>query len=103
MVNTAYAMAPPPQGQSGGSMLLGFVPIFAMFAIFYFLLIKPQQKKQKERQNMLNNIKEGDNITTQGGILGKITKIKDDIVTIQVADQVRIKITRSSVSSVKVK
>lgn len=69
--------------------------------IFYFLLIRPQQKKNKQIQEMRNNIKIGDEITTIGGIQGKITKIKDDLLTIEVgADKVRLQIARWAVGNI---
>ena len=105
MIENAYAMAPPQAGAEGGSAGAGFLgilpPMIVMFAIFYFLLIRPQQKKQKEHQAMLDSIKEGDNILTSGGIYGTIKKIKEDVITVQIADNVRVKVSRKSVSSVK--
>jgi len=105
MIENAYAMAPPSGGTEGAnpsSGLLGILPpMIAMFAIFYFLLIRPQQKKQKEHDAMLNALKEGDNILTSGGIFGTIKKIKDDVLTVQIADNVKVKVSRKSVSDLK--
>lgn len=104
MIKEAYAMAPPSSGAEGAPSagLLGMLPpIIAMFAIFYFLLIRPQQKKQKEHDGMLDALKEGDNILTSGGIYGTIRKIKDDVLTVQIADNVKVKVSRKSVSSLK--
>jgi len=105
MVEKAYAMAPPlggPEGSSPGAGFLGMLPpLLAMFAIFYFLLIRPQQKKQKERDAMLTSLKEGNNVITTGGLYGKIKKIKDDVITLQIADNVRVKISKDSVTSLK--
>lgn len=108
MIENAYAMAPPSGGPEGGASpgagILGILPpMVAMFAIFYFLLIRPQQKKQKEHEAMLNAVKEGDNILTSGGIYGTIKKIKGDVLTVQIADNVRVKVSRKSVSSIKEK
>jgi preprotein translocase subunit YajC len=77
-----------------------FGPLIIIFAIFYFLFIKPQQKRDKERRNMLQALSEGDNIITIGGIYGKILSIKDDIVTLEISDKAKIKITRTAVGSV---
>ena len=88
-----------PQAQP--SPILSFLPLVAMFAIFYFLLIRPQQKKQKERDAMLTSLKEGNNVITTGGLYGKIKKIKDDVITLQIADNVRVKISKDSVTSLK--
>lgn len=104
MVENAYAMAPPPGGSEGAGTagLFGMLPpLIAMFAIFYFLLIRPQQKKQKEHTSMLEALKEGDNILTNGGIYGTIKKIKEDVLTVQIADNVRVKVSRKSVSRLK--
>lgn len=96
MLDLAFAMAPPPQSgaEGGGSILSILPPMIMMFAIFYFILIRPQQKKQQEQKATLSNLKEGDNITTTSGIHGTIKKLKDDVVTLQIADNVRIKIER---------
>jgi preprotein translocase subunit YajC len=80
-----------------GSMLL---PFGAMFAVVYFLMIRPQQKKMKEQQAMLGELKHGDEVITTSGILGTITGITDKVVTLEIADNVRIKILKSQVSQV---
>jgi len=85
---------------SGGSALSAFIPIILMFAIFYFLLIRPQQKKSKEHREMLSALKTGEKIVTSGGIYGEITGIDKNTVTIEIAPKVRIKVTRESVSVV---
>lgn len=76
-------------------------PMIMMFAIFYFILIRPQQKKQAESRKMLDGLKEGDNVVTLSGIHGSIKKIKDDVVMLQIADNVKIKINRTSISTLK--
>ncbi len=103
MLNWAIAMAPPPEGQQpgGGSFLSILPPIIIMFLIFYFILIRPQQKKQAETRKMLDDLKEGDNVVTLSGIHGTIKKLKEDVVTLQIADNVRIKINRSSIGVTK--
>lgn len=93
------AMAPPSEGQQGGGGFLALLPpIIIMFLIFYFILIRPQQKKQKEARNMINELKEGDNVVTLSGIHGTIRKLKEEVVTLQIAENVRIKINRSSIA-----
>jgi preprotein translocase subunit YajC len=69
----------------------------AMLAIFYFLLIRPQQKRQKEQKQMLANLQKGDTIFTVGGLRGKITGLDDSVVTLEIADRVRVKVNRSAV------
>jgi preprotein translocase subunit YajC len=106
MVGTAIAMAPPQgsaAGQSGGGMAAfsQIIPLVFMFAIFYFLLIRPQQKKAKEHKALLDAIKKGDNVITAGGVHGKVTAVDDSIVTLEIATGVNIKITKSYIASVK--
>jgi len=102
MLDIAFAMAPPPEGSEGGGGFLSLLPpMIMMFAIFYFILIRPQQKKQKEAMKMLDQLKEGDTVVTLSGIHGTIKKLKDDTVMLQIADNVRIKINRASISTVK--
>ncbi len=101
MVNTAYAMGQMggAGGQAGAAGGFGaFVPIILMFVIFYFLLIRPQQKKAKEHQEMITGLKKGDSVITSGGIHGQITSLDDTTVTIEIAEKVRIKVTRSTLA-----
>jgi preprotein translocase subunit YajC len=86
---------------SGGSSLLGLAPLVFIFAIFYFLLILPQQRKQKKWQAMLGELKTGDKIVTSGGLRGTIISLKDDAVTLRVPpDNLKIEVSRGSVVSV---
>ena len=97
----AYAMGPTPGGGGGqGSQIWSFLPIILIFVIFYFLLIRPQQKQKKEHQNLLSNLKVGDNVLTNGGIYGRITGIKDDKVTVEISDKVRVKVNRGHIAGV---
>lgn len=80
--------------------LTTFLPIIAMFAIFYFMLWRPQKKQQKQRQEMLNSLKAGVKIITAGGIYGTIVSLHDEYLVIRVADKVEIKITRNAVNQV---
>ena len=77
-----------------------FGPLIAIFGIFYFLIIRPQQKRDKDRKNLLSNLSEGDDIITIGGIYGKILNIKEDILTLDVGDKIKIKVTRSAIGNV---
>jgi len=97
MTGIAYAQGGATPPAAGG--LAGFLPLILIFVVFYFLLIRPQQKKAKEHQVFLSNMKKGDNVVTSGGIHGKITGITDTIVTLEIAEGVRIKITRPSILS----
>jgi preprotein translocase subunit YajC len=90
------AAGAPPQPGIGGML----VPFAAMFAVVYFLMIRPQQKKMKEQQEMLTALKHGDEVLTASGILGKVTGITDKVVTLEVADNVRLKMMKSQVTQV---
>lgn len=96
-----FAMAQPPQQGQQANPLSAFMPLILIFIIFYFLLIKPQHKKQKELQQMISNIQKGDKIITTGGIHGIVANIKDDIVSVKVADNVKIDVSRSCITTVK--
>jgi preprotein translocase subunit YajC len=99
-IDTAYAMGMSPGGGGGSSQILSFLPIILIFVIFYFLLIRPQQKQKKEHQSLLSNLKEGDNVLTSGGIYGRITGIKDDRITVEISDKVRVKVNRGHIAGV---
>ena len=77
-----------------------FVPLILLFAIFYFLLIRPQQKQQKKRKEMLEDLKKGDRIATIGGIYGIIKEIDDTVMSLRVADNLNLKFERSAVAKV---
>lgn len=86
---------------SGGLSALGFLPLVFIFAIFYLLLIMPQQRRQKKWQEMLGKLKNGDKVTTSGGIRGTVLSIKDDYVQLRVPpDNLRLEVTRASIVSV---
>lgn len=97
MVNLAYAMGGGGQAagaQGGGSMLMTILPLALMFGIFYVLLIRPQQKKAKEQKQFLDNLKKGDRVITAGGIIGEITGLTDQSVTLEIAEKIRVKVGR---------
>ena len=103
MLDLAFAMAPPSDGaDSGGGLLALLPPMIMMFMIFYFVLIRPQKKKQDEARKMVEELKEGDTIVTLSGIHGTVKKLKEDTIMLQIADNVRIKINRSSIGTKKV-
>jgi len=97
IVSVAYAMAPSGAEGSGGGFS-AFIPLILMFAIFYFLLIRPQQTKAKKHQQMLTDLKRDDMVITSGGIHGKITGITDTIVTVEIAPGVKIKVTKNQIA-----
>lgn len=99
MVNIAYALGQSgaaAQGGSGG--LAAFIPFILMFVVFYFLLIRPQQKKTKLHREMINNLKKGDKVLTSGGLHGTITGLDESVCTVEIADRVRVKIARANIS-----
>jgi len=90
-----------PAGGEGGGGLTGTLVMFGLiFLIFYFMIIRPQQKRQKERQKMLDAVKKGDKIVTAGGIHGTVIGVEDKIVLVQIADTVKVKVDRSSVANI---
>lgn len=105
MISTAFAMggnsgAPGAQGAGGFGDWSFILMMVIIFVIFYFLMIRPQQKKQKELKSMLDTLAYGDTIMTSGGIHGKVTGLADAVVTLEIADKVRIKIARSAIAAV---
>ena len=102
MIGLAFAMGTPPGGAAGGgqSAITSLVPLVIMFGIFYFLLIRPQQKKAKEHKALLDALKKGDQVVTAGGMHGKITSVDDAVVTIEVANNVNIKFNKGHVAAV---
>jgi preprotein translocase subunit YajC len=100
MLGVAFAMGTPPGGAGGGAQsgLMNIVPLVFMFAIFYFLLIRPQQKKAKEHRAMLETLKKGDAVVTAGGIHGKVISVEDAIVILEVAPGVNIKVTKGHIA-----
>lgn len=101
----AYAMGTGGSGSSGGegAGFISFVPLILMFAIFYFLLIRPQQKKAKQHRELLSALKKGDKVISSGGLHGTVTGLTDDVVTMEIAPKVRVKVSRGSVSAVVAK
>ena len=93
-ISSAYAQGAAP----GGSDLMTFLPMIAIFVVFYFLLIRPQQKKAKEAKAMLQALQKGDEVVTAGGLLGKISKLTDQYATIEVAPNTEITVQRQAVA-----
>lgn len=99
-VTPAYAQA--AGGAAGaGSAFASFMPLILIFAIMYFLLIRPQQKKMKELKAMVEALRKGDQVLTQGGIIGKIHRVGDDgVVEVEIADGVKVKVIKSTIVQV---
>ncbi len=98
--DVAYAMGASNGGGGGMGSLTSFLPLILMFVVFYFLLIWPQQKKAKAHRQVLANLQKGDNVVTASGIHGQITGLTDTTVTLEIAEKVRIKVSRSAVAGV---
>lgn len=100
LVTPAYAQAAGGAGAAFGS----FIPLILIFGIMYFLLIRPQQKKLKDHQAMVSALRRGDQIVTQGGLIGKVTKVKDDNeVEVELAQGVKVRVVKNTVAQVLTK
>jgi preprotein translocase subunit YajC len=96
-ISNAYAEgAAAPQ--DGG--LMQFLPLVALLAVFYFLILRPQQKRAKEHKTLMEALQKGDEVTTIGGILGKVTKVNDDSAAIEIADNVVIQVQKAAIQNV---
>jgi preprotein translocase subunit YajC len=98
MIDVAWA-----QGAAGGGgppMWIQLLPFAGLFAVFYFLIIRPQQQKQNEHTKMLANLKKNDEVITSGGLYGRIQTISDDVVTVEIAPNVRVRVSRPQIASV---
>ena len=98
-MDLAYAMGSQP-GAGGGSQWMSFLPIILIFAVFYFLLIRPQQKRAKDHRALLTSLKVGDQVLTSGGIYGRVTGLRDDVLTLEISDKVRVKVSRGHIAGV---
>ncbi len=95
-VTPAYA-----QAAGGAAAFTSFVPLILIFAIMYFLLIRPQQKKVKEHQKMVEALRRGDQVVTQGGLIGKVSKVKDDNeVEVELAENVKVRVVKTTIAQV---
>jgi preprotein translocase subunit YajC len=97
-ISEAYAQA--AGGGSPGADLMTFLPMIAIFVVFYFLLIRPQQKRAKETRAMLDALQKGDEVVTAGGIVGKIAKLTDQYATVEIAPSVEINVQRGAISQI---
>ena len=97
LISPAYAQAASP---GGGDFFISLLPLILIFAVFYFLLIRPQQRKVKEHRALIDSLKRGDQVLTSGGILGKITKVEDTTVTVEIAKDVQVQVQRSTIADV---
>lgn len=90
-----FLMAQPQEGQ--GNPLMSLLPLILIIVVFYFFMIRPQMKKQKELKNFRSSLKKGDRVVTTGGIYGKISEVTDNAITMEIAENVRIKVDKNAV------
>jgi preprotein translocase subunit YajC len=101
VITPAYAQTGAP---GGSDMLINLLPFVLIFVIMWFLIIRPQQRKVREHQEMLKNLRRGDQVVTSGGIVGKITKVGEEgDIEVEIADNVRVKLARGMVADVRTK
>ncbi len=101
LISTAHAMGGPAQGGGSANPIASLLPFVLMFLILYLLILRPQMKKQKAQQRMIDELEKGDQIVSSGGIHGVIQGIKDDIIVVKVAENVKMELSRNAVSRVK--
>ncbi|MGB3814181.1 MAG: preprotein translocase subunit YajC [Shinella sp.] len=104
-ITEAFAQTAAPGGATGGAdILMSVLPFLLIFVVMYFLIIRPQRAAMKRREELLKNIRRGDQIVTGGGIVGKVTKVVDDSeLEVEIAEGVKVRVARSGVSEVRVK
>lgn len=96
-VSNAYAQT--AAAAPTGGLLMGYLPIILVFVIFYFIVLRPQAKRYKDHMNLLQALKRGDYVVTNGGIIGQITHVAETVVTLEVASGVEIKVSKPSITS----
>jgi len=102
LITPAFAQVPGLGGDGG--MLMSLLPFILIFVIMYFLILRPQQRRAKQHQEMVKNVRRGDTVVTSGGLVGKVTKvIDDDQIEVEVAEDVRVRQVRSMVADVRAK
>jgi preprotein translocase subunit YajC len=102
-ISPAFAQTAPAAGGGGTAMLIQLLPLVAIFVIFYFLLIRPQQKRMKQHREMIAAVKRGDTVVTSGGIVGKVAKVEDTEVEVEIATGVKVRVVKSTLSDVRAK
>ena len=99
-IGNAYAQAAGASGGTGLESLTSVVPLVLIFVVFYFLLIRPQQQKMKKHKELISGVRRGDRVVTGGGILGVVTKVLGDEVQVEIADGVRVKVIKSTLTDI---
>jgi preprotein translocase subunit YajC len=97
IISPAFAQSMPGSGDGG---LIGFLPIILMFVLLYFLMIRPQMKRAKEQKQMIESLQKGDEVITAGGVLGRITRLGDAYVSVEIAPQTEVSVQRAAVQTI---
>ena len=102
LISSAFAQTAPAPNAGGdlASSLTGMLPLLLMFAVLYFVMIRPQMKRQKEHKAMIDAVAKGDEVATAGGLLGKVTKVSDNTLSIEIANGVEVQLQRHAVVQV---
>ncbi|QEA12534.1 preprotein translocase subunit YajC [Comamonas flocculans] len=103
LISSAYAQTAPAAAAGGGdlmSSLGGMLPLVLMFVVLYFIMIRPQMKRQKEHRSMIEALAKGDEVATAGGVLGKVTRLNESTLHVEIAPGVEVQVQRSAVSQV---
>ena len=95
LISNAYAAGPTVAGQD----LMGFLPLIVIFVLFYFMLIRPQMRRAKEQKNMLEALQKGDEVVTSGGQLGKVVKVSDSYVSLEIAENVVVNVQKPAIAT----
>ena len=99
-ISSAFAQTAPAAGGDMQSSLMSMLPLVLMFVVLYFVMIRPQMKKQKEHRTMVEALAKGDEVVTAGGLLGKVSKLDDNFISVEIANGVEVKLQRSAVAQV---
>ena len=97
LIDTAHALGASPEGGGSQNPITSLLPFVLMFLVLYLLILRPQMKKQKAQQRMVDELEKGDEVVTSGGLHGIITNIKDDIIVLKIAENVKIELSRAAV------
>jgi preprotein translocase subunit YajC len=99
-ISPAYAQAASGAQASGAASLLSFAPLLLVFVVFYFLMIRPQQKRMKSLQDSVAAVEKGDSVVTAGGLIGKVTKVEDTVVEVEIAANTRVRVVKATLTEV---
>ncbi len=100
LISPAYAQAAGAAPGGGLASIVSFLPLVLVFIVFYFLMIRPQQKRMKKLQQSVEAVKKNDSVITAGGVVGKVTKVEENFVEVEIAPTVRIRVVKSTISEV---